>query len=155
VLTCRGWSTRLEASVVTIDDLKQLVLHAGVEIYRATNQEIRIAERVRMHLMDSGVALCVSDAPEICLTIRSQRSDFPAATEDALLQKVREAILPIAHAHGFRETRAASRNVTDPMDEAHLLDVWYELTFTKQIRTTDTLIADLRWALSLPKCIVH
>src|SRR6185295_16832494 len=61
----------------TLDRLKQAMVDAGLEIYRANGSEIRIAERVRVHLMDSAVAITIRDQPLINLTVRSQRSDFP------------------------------------------------------------------------------
>ena len=148
-------SPRGAVSTTTLDHLKQAVLEAGLEIYRANGQEIRIAERVRMHLMDSGVSVRMAAEPEISLTIRSQRSDFPTTPADDLFNKVRGAVGPSVQGHGFRETRAVTREITDPVDEASVLDVWHELTFTKQPRNLDTLIADLRWALSVPKCVTE
>ena len=155
VLTSRGRSSQGIVSALTLDDLKQRVLEAGLEIYRANGEEIRIAERVRMHLMDSGVTLRVDGGPKISVTIRSQRSDFPTTPAEALLSKVRNALKDSIESQGFRETQAAIRDITDPMDESHVLDVWYELTYSKQEPSVEALVADLRWALAVPKCVTQ
>jgi hypothetical protein len=143
---------RSPVSAFTIDRLKQAVLDAGLEIYRANGSEIRIAERVRMHLMDSGVAVWQS-GPRVSLTIRGQRSDFPTTPADELFCKVRDSFTQSAKAHGFCEIGAVARDITDPVDQSHVLDVWHELTFSKDATDLDTLLEDVRWALRVPKCV--
>lgn len=140
-------------AAITSDELKKLVLEAGLEIYRASNEEIRIAERVRMHLMDSGVLLRLSDEPEMWLTVRAQRSDFPSSSPDELSNIIRSAVGKTVENLGFHETQAVAREITNPVDDGHVLDVWHELTFAKSLRNSDTLVADLRCALSVPKCV--
>jgi len=150
-------------SALTFEGLRDAVLQAGLEIYRATPSEIVIAERVRMHLMDSGVAVAVFDperaavgarsALSVTLTVRGQRSDFPEAAPDELFERVRRAVLPATNPRGFAEVANATREVTDPVDHEHVLDVWHELTFAKNVDAIEALIEDVRWALTLPKCI--
>jgi hypothetical protein len=137
----------------TLDRLKQAMVDAGFEIYRVNGTEIRIAERVRVHLMDSAVAITIREQPQINLTVRSQRSDFPSAPAEVLFSKVREAVLEAAKARGFSEQASAARDITDPVDANHLLDVWHELTFVKPVSQIETMIEDVRWALSVPKCV--
>src|SRR5262249_50805967 len=115
--------------------------------------EIRVAERVRMHLMDSGVCVSAPSEPLVSMTVRSQRSDFPTLQAEELFHKVREALRPNAEARGFREVHAAARDITDPIDQSHVLDVWHELTFAKEVPDLAALIEDVRWALGVPKCV--
>ena len=138
---------------LTLDRLKQALADAGLEIYRATASEIRIAERVRMHLMDSGVAVSLRSGAQVLLTVRSQRSDFPGAPAELLFDKVLGAVGKAAEERGFRELSAVTRDITDPVDESHVLDVWHELTLAKDTNDADDLIDDVRWALRVPKCI--
>jgi hypothetical protein len=140
-------------TALTLDRLKQAVLDAGLEIYRVNDGQIRIAERVRMHLMDSGVAIEMHSNARLTLTVRGQRSDFPTAPADQLFERIRDSIEQTAVARGFREVDAVTRDVTDPVDESNVLDVWHELTFAKEIPVLDGLIDDVRWALRVPKCI--
>ena len=140
-------------SSLTLDDLKRAIVGAGLEIYRVDGGEVRVAERVRMHLMDSGVTVSLTEATRICVTVRSQRSDFPTGRTDELYELVRRAMKATAEDRGFREVAASSRDITDPVDASSVLDVWHELTFAKDVEVVDTLIEDLQWALQLPKCV--
>lgn len=137
----------------TIDGLKQIVLDAGLEIYRTNGGEIQIAERVRMHLMDSGVSVGVDDGARVYLTVRSQRSDFPSLPTEEMFHKVRDALERSATERGFHEVKAIARDITDPVDPNHVLDVWHELTFAKAVKQPEALIEAVRWALLVPKCV--
>jgi hypothetical protein len=136
-----------------MDRLKQAVIDAGLEIYGINGSEIRVAERVRMHLMDSGVSVTLRANAQISLTVRSQRSDFPVAPAEELFKRVRDTIGRTIEAQGFREVQAKAREITDPIDESHVLDVWHELTFTKDAQSLAGVIDDVRWALRVPKCV--
>jgi hypothetical protein len=138
---------------LTLEALSQAVTAAGLEIYRAERTEIRIAERVRMHLMDSGVAVLLAPAPRVCVTIRAQRSDFPMESASDLLARVRCAVQAEAAERGYAEANAESRNIENPADPEDVLDVWHELTYAKGVADVTALIAEVRWALAMPKCI--
>lgn len=142
-----------QPSELTLDGVRQAVLQAGLEIYRVTASEVVIAQRVRMHLMDSGVAVAVSQGPTVTLTVRSQRSDFPESAAEDLFERVRKAVDPATGPRGFREVATATRSVTDPVDAENVLDVWHELTFAKRVDALDAIIDEVRWALELPKCV--
>lgn len=140
-------------SSLTLDEVKRAMVGAGLEIYRASGHEVRVAERVRMHLMDSGVTVSLTQATRISVTVRSQRSDFPTGRTEELYELVRRAMKATAEDRGFSEVAAGSRNITDPVDTSSVLDVWHELTFAKDIEQIETLIEDVQWALRLPKCV--
>jgi hypothetical protein len=138
---------------MTLETLSEAVVRAGLEIYRADASEIRIAERVRMHLMDSGVVIALAPALRVQLTVRAQRSDFPMASESEQLDRVRAAWSAATSARGYDEAKAAARDIVNPGDETDILDVWHELTFQKPIGDLTTLISEVQWALSVPKCV--
>lgn len=137
----------------TLDSVRARLLESGLEVFRAQGQTVHLAERVRSHLMDAGVSVRVADALAAEVTVRAQSSDFPVDPADALFARVRTAMAELARSRGFEETSARAREIRDPVDDTRLLDVWYELTFTKQASELDGLVDDLRWALRLPKCI--
>ena len=137
----------------TEERVKQAILDAGLEIYRAKDGRIQLAERVRLHLMDSGVAVDLQGDAAVYLTVRSQRSDFPTASADDLFAKVRERTREVARERGFEEIDASTRSLTDPVEKSHVLDIWHELTYRKPAGTLDGLLDDVRWALELPKCV--
>jgi hypothetical protein len=152
-------------------DVKQLkaeLSSAGIEIYRTKKTEIHIAERIRLHIMDSGVRLQLLDTGageespgssptgeglRIVFTARSQRSDFPDTAADVLFEKVRAAVGPDATARGFAESTSGTIEVKDPMDAAKVLDVWHEVTYQKDAPDTNAAVDEIRWALNLERYI--
>lgn len=152
-------------------DVKQLkaeLTSAGIEIYRTKKTEIHIAERIRLHIMDSGVRLQVLDtgageeSPQssptgerlrVLFTARSQRSDFPDAAADVLFDKVRAAVGPRATERGFSELSSSTTEVKDPMDAARVLDVWHEVTYQKDANDTNAALDEIRWALDLERYV--
>jgi len=152
-------------------DVKQLkadLASAGIEIYRTKKTEIHIAERIRLHIMDSGVRLQVldtgagEDSPSsspsgerlrVVFTARSQRSDFPDTAPDILFEKVRAAVGPPAGARGFAELASGTVEVTDPMDAAKIVDVWHEVTYQKDASDTTEALDEIRWALAVERYI--
>lgn len=135
------------------ESVQRALAAAGIEIYRAKGGEILIAERIRVHLMDSGVRIVVSASPRVRVTVRSQRSDFPTASGSELFAKVRNRMSPLVTPRGFVEVSADAREVTDPVDASHVLDVWHELTFEKAVSHLDAVVEEVRWALGLSKCV--
>jgi len=133
--------------------LKEALLGAGFEVYRATASEIQIAERVRLHIMDSGVRVLASEPLMIRFTARSQRSDSPHLDRDALFARVRDEVGGGASERGYREAEAATVEVKDPMDEAKILDVWHEITYERSLETLEGLIEELHWAIHVEKYV--
>ena len=152
-------------------DVKQLkadLTSAGIEIYRTKKTEIHVAERIRLHIMDSGVRLQVLDTGageespssspsgerlRVVFTARSQRSDFPDAAPEVLFEKVRAAVGPPAIERGFSELTAGTLEVKDPMDAARVLDVWHEVTYQKDTSDTNAALDEIRWALGVERYV--
>ncbi len=141
-----------QVSTTDVQRVKQALLDAGVEIYRLKGEEIQVAERVRLHIMDSGVRVRLIGGVSVCFTARSQRSDFPNANEDDLFEKVRGLVGAQAYPRGYTESEAKSVQVTDPVDASKVLDVWHEVTFEKPA-DLDSLVDEVRWALELEKYV--
>ena len=138
---------------LTIQDIQQALADAGVEIYRAHARELQIAERVRLHIMDSGVRIVVSDELVVLFTARTQRSDAPSAHTEELFRRVREEVGQQAADRGYRESLAEVVEVRDPVDAARVLDVWHEVTYRKALADIDEAVAEVRWALDLEKYV--
>jgi len=133
--------------------VKQALVAAGVEIYRTRPEEIQITERVRLHIMDSGVRISITDAPAVVFTARSQRSDFPHEAPDELFAKVRGAVGQAATARGYEEKSSGTTEVTDPIDALKILDVWHEVTFTKPVGSIEDAVDEVLWALAQEKYV--
>ena len=138
---------------LTIQDIQQALSDAGVEIYRTDDRELQIAERVRLHIMDSGVRVVLNGGLVVQFTARTQRSDAPSAHADDLFRRVREEVGEQAGTRGYQEAHAEIVEVKDPVDEARVLDVWHEVTYSKPLAAVADAIAEVRWALDLEKYV--
>ncbi|MCZ7682286.1 MAG: hypothetical protein M5U28_27240 [Sandaracinaceae bacterium] len=138
-------------------DLKQVkeeLVKAGVEIYRTRPpSEIQVAERVRLHIMDSGIRVRLDQSLTVVFTARTQRSDFPSVAPDQLFAKVRETVGHLAAERGYEEQGAHTVEVKDPMDEAKVLDTWHEITYAKPLESLEAALDEVRWALGVEKYI--
>ena len=140
-------------SVPDVPALKKALVDAGFEIYRTGSDEIQLAERIRLHIMDSGVRIRRGDAVTVEFTARSQRSDFPNSDPDELFDRVRAVVGGPAHARGFREKSFATVKVTDPVDDTRVLDVWHEVTYHKATEAIPDFLEEVRWALDVEKYV--
>lgn len=133
---------------------KELLVAAGIEIYRTRAHEIHVAERVRVHIMDSGVRVKLGDGLRVGFTARLQRSDFPdEASEHELFARIRDVIGPLALSRGYIETWSGTTHVADPQDPDKILDVWHEVSWTRPADDADDMIQEIRWALSLERYV--
>ena len=138
---------------LTIEDIEQALTNAGVEIYRSAGDELRIAERVRLHIMDSGVRVVARSGLTIQFTARAQRSDAPSVPSEELFAQVRQAIGGQASARGYEEAGSEIVEVKDPVDEGRVLDVWHEVTYRKPLDDVNATVEEVRWALGLDKYV--
>ena len=138
---------------LTIQEIQQALAEAGVEIYRTDAEELQIAERVRLHIMDSGVRVVVNGELAVQFTARTQRSDAPSARAEDLFRRVREEVGQRAGSRGYEESSAEVVEVKDPVDDARVLDVWHEVTYRKALGKADDAVAEVRWALELEKYV--
>jgi hypothetical protein len=138
---------------LSIQSIQQALASAGVEIYRTDDHELQIAERIRLHIMDSGVRVVLLDGLAVQFTARTQRSDAPSAEPEELFRRVREEVGGQAGARGYQEASAEVVEVKDPVDEAKILDVWHEVTYRKALAALDEAVDEVRWALDLEKYV--
>jgi len=136
-----------------VKKLKETLVGAGIEVYRTRTSEIHVAERVRYHLMDSGIRVKVAEDLEISFTARSQRSDFPEADAADLFTRVRQSIGPGASERGYTETWSGTTPVRDPVDGVRVLDVWHEVTWSKAAKDPESAVDEIRWALGLERYV--
>lgn len=136
-----------------VQRVKQALIDAGVEIYRTNEIEIQIAERIRLHIMDSGVRVRIDGTPHVTFTARSQRSDFPNSDPKDLFDKVRHKIGAEAGGRGYLEKDATTVEVKDPVDKTKILDVWHEVTYQKEVADASSVVDEVRWALDIDKYV--
>ncbi|HJL17544.1 MAG TPA: hypothetical protein RMH99_17885 [Sandaracinaceae bacterium LLY-WYZ-13_1] len=136
-----------------LQTVKQSLLDAGFEIYRTQPSEIQVAERVRLHIMDSGIRIRLGESFDVVFTARSQKSDFPSVGADELFDKVRGTIGHAAQERGYREEGSQTVEVKDPMDDAKVLDTWHEVTYAKSADDVEGVVDEVRWALGVDKYV--
>ncbi len=134
-----------------LQQVKKQLIDAGLEVYRTKPNELEIAERVRLHIMDSGVR--VRDDLTVVFTARSQRSDFPSVDAEHLFDKVRNVVGRDALGRGYAEEASQTVDVTDPMDDAKILDVWHEVVYAKSADAVDAVVEEVRWALGIDRYV--
>lgn len=132
-----------------LQQVKKSLLEAGLEIYRTKPAEIHIAERVRLHIMDSGIRVRLADSLAVTFTARSQRSDFPSIDPGQIFEKVRSSIGAKALERGYQEEDSQTIEVKDPMDDSRVLDTWHEVTYAKIVEGSDAAVDEIRWALGI------
>lgn len=138
-------------SSIDLQQVKKQLIDAGLEIYRTKESELEIAERIRLHIMDSGVR--VRADLSVVFTARSQRSDFPSVAPDDLFEKVRTTIGPQAQERGYAEEASQTVDVRDPMDDAKVLDTWHEVVYVKSASELPVVVEEVRWALGLERYV--
>lgn len=138
---------------VSVQEVQRALTEAGLEIYSADDDELQIAERVRLHIMDSGVRVRISRDVAVCFTARMQRSDAPSAPPEELFERVREHIGAQATTRGYAESGAHITEVKDPMDANKILDVWHEVTYQKTMPAVIDMVDEVRWALGVDKFV--
>ena len=136
-----------------VQEIHRALTEAGLEIYREEDDELQIAERVRLHIMDSGVRVRVGGELAVCFTARMQRSDDPYSPPEELFERVREYIGTKAGTRGYSEAQTATIEVKDPMDDSRVLDVWHEVTYQKTIPAIVDTVDEVRWALGVDKFV--
>jgi hypothetical protein len=125
----------------------------GIEVYRVEGDVIEVAERVRLHLMDSGIRIRTGPKPEVRFTARTQRSENQHLSPEAQFERVRAAVGALAAGDGWHEVEAASKDIRDPVDPGKILDVFYEVTFARDVGAVDEITAAVQWALGIEKYV--
>ncbi|MCB9709078.1 MAG: hypothetical protein H6714_09850 [Myxococcales bacterium] len=136
-----------------VERLKFALTQAGVEVYRAFPEEIYIAERVRVHLMDSSIRVGLGTKLSVSFTARCQRSDFPNSPPEELFAKVRNRVGPFAGARGYAEASHRVTEIKNPTSPSQVLDTWHEVTYTKNSEDVGNVVDEVRWALEIEKYI--
>lgn len=133
-------------------ELKKLLLSAGLEIYRTLSDRVVLADRVRDNLiMDSGVSVLSQDgALGIRVVFRAQACDFQGESPEGLFGHARRLGQP-GQSRGYSETTTTVVPIHDPGDKSRVLDTWYEVAYERAIDDADELLAELRAALEWPK----
>lgn len=131
-------------------DIKHALTEAGLHVYRASESEVSVAERVRENLiMDAGVSVRTNE-PAVAFLTRARQTDFPNEERDALFKRAHMLGESATH-RGYRETKRFVTAIPDPGDPSKTLDHWYEVRFEKSVENVKGVLAEVQFALSLAK----
>ena len=138
-------------SVRSLQELKQLLIDNGFEVFRTLGSRIVLADRVRENLiMDSYVSAVYDDGLAVRVALRAQAADFPGETEDQLFERVLRHAQQLG-SRGYGEVERAVVPLADPSDPRKTLDTWCEVSFHKKLAMEQELHEELRYALALAK----
>lgn len=138
---------------IDVNTLKRSLIAAGMEVFRVRGEEVHLAERQNIQLMEAGVRVRGGASPAVTVVLRAQRSDAPALTAQSLYDLVRERAAPLV-ADGWAEVEAEHREIRNVGDPTHLLDVWYEVTFRREVPTIEEAVVAARRAVSTDRYVV-
>ncbi len=138
---------------MTPQQLKKALIAAGLEVYRTLGDEIVLADRPRENLiLDSGVRIRtpLNGTFRLRLIVRAEQVLFPNEAPEALFARARE-LARVAVERGFSELGTQATPMRDPADQAHVLDTFYEVIFTREVETLEEACELIRFILALEK----
>jgi hypothetical protein len=140
-------------TVIPVKELRKTLVEAGFEVFRVKDDEVYLAERQNLHLMDAGVRIRASQPYRVTVIAHAQRSDAPGFSPEALFDLVRDGVRPLTEL-GFEEVSVQSRELFSASDSNQVLDVWYEITLGRSFETLHDAIDGARRALEFDRYIV-
>jgi hypothetical protein len=134
----------------TAKELRRVLTDNGLEVFRVKDDEVHLAERQNLHLMEAGIRIHCGDRYAVTVVARSQQSDAPTRQPDAQFALVREGLSALFTA-GFTEQSAESRTLHSVSDSSQVVDVWYEVTVRREFDDLDTMLASVKLAIGLER----
>ncbi len=138
---------------IDVKELKRALQDGGLEVFRVRGEEVHLAERQNVQLMEAGVRVRGGDAPGVTVVTRAQRNDAPALGPDAMFELVRGRHAGLRDA-GYAEVAAASREVRSVSDPGQLLDVWFEVTWQRPVSSLPEAVSEASRAMRAERYVV-
>jgi hypothetical protein len=140
-------------SAIDVKELKRALLHGGLEVFRTRGDEVHLAERQNVQLMEAGVRIRGGALPGITVVARAQRNDAPSLAPESFFELVRARSAALSAA-GYAEASASAREIRSVSDPNQVLDVWYEVTWTRDVTSVDEAVDEARRAIATERYIV-
>jgi len=137
---------------IDVKTLRKALVGAGLEVFRVRGDEVHLAERQNMHLMEAGVRVRAGSSAAVTIVVRAQRNDAPALSPEGLFDVVRAKTHALRDA-GYAETEAVAREIRSVSDASQLLDVWYEVTLTRAVASLDEAVEEARRAMAAERYV--
>ncbi len=139
--------------MIDLKELKRNLVIAGLEVFRTRGDEVHLAERQNVQLMEAGVRVRGGAAPCVTVVVRAQRNDAPALAPEAMLDAVRARSAPLRDA-GYAEVSSGAREIRSVSDPSQLLDVWFEVVWQRAVSTQEEAVAEARRCMSAERYVV-
>ena len=139
-------------ATIDVKELKRALVATGLEVFRVRGNEVHLAERQNLHLMEARVQVAGGGAPTVTVVLHAQRSDAPKMDPKSLLNIVRERA-EVLKRDGYEEVDAKPREICSVNDGA-VLDVWYEVTLRREVSTLDEAVAEAQRVFSVERYVV-
>lgn len=139
--------------MIDVKDLKRGLVAEGLEVFRTRGDEVHLAERQNVQLMEAGVRVRAGASPRVIVVVRAQRNDAPALGAEAIFDAVRARCGALRDA-GFTETASHAREIRSVSDHDQLLDTWFEVTWEREVSSLAEAVAEARRAIACERYIV-
>ncbi len=139
--------------MIDIKELKRSLVTAGLEVFRTRGEEVHLAERQNVQLMEAGVRVRGGASPAVTVVVRAQRNDAPSLAAEVMFDAVRARSLGLTDA-GYGEVSREAREIRSVSDASQLLDVWFEVTLQRAVVSTDEAVTEARRAIAAERYVV-
>jgi hypothetical protein len=140
-------------SLIDIKELKRSLVTAGLEVFRTRGEEVHLAERQNVQLMEAGVRVRGGASPAVTVVVRAQRNDAPSLAAEVMFDAVRARSLGLTDA-GYGEVSREAREIRSVSDASQLLDVWFEVTLQRAVASMDEAVTEARRAIAAERYVV-
>ncbi len=139
--------------MIDIKELKRSLVTAGLEVFRTRGEEVHLAERQNVQLMEAGVRVRGGASPAVTVVVRAQRNDAPSLAAEVMFDAVRARSLGLTDA-GYGEVSREAREIRSVSDASQLLDVWFEVTLQRAVASMDEAVTEARRAIAAERYVV-
>lgn len=137
---------------IDVKTLRKALVGAGLEVFRVRGDEVHLAERQNVQLMEAGVRVRGGTEPAVTVTARSQRADAPTLSEDAMLAMVRDRNRGLVDA-GYAEVGSRRDEIRSVSDPNLVLDVWFLVEYRRDVASLDEAVAEAQRAMAAERYV--
>lgn len=139
--------------MIDIKELKRSLVTAGLEVFRTRGEEVHLAERQNVQLMEAGVRVRGGATPAVTVVVRAQRNDAPSLAAELMFDAVCARAQGLSDA-GYVEVSREAREIRSVSDTSQLLDVWFEVTLQRAVGSHDEAVSEARRAMAAERYVV-
>ena len=148
-----GASEEKGVPAIDVKALKRALVDAGLEVFRVRGEEVHLAERQNVQLMEAGVRVRGGEAPAVTVVARAQRNDAPELSPETLLDLVRARLAPL-YTDGYVEVDAVTREIRSVSDKSQVTDIWSEVTLRRDVASLEEAVAVACHAVTTDRYVV-